>query len=142
MKTEDFHFVWYPGVVTDVHKIYQTAPDIPKKVEQTSCDSLTFSKRDKPSNENGGFSCFFVTGCCSRFASFREAIAKDPKETTGALKATYWYQKATTWRRLGPTLGPLGVGRTLGGSLSLSLYIYIYIYTNSRSLRHFLASRH
>ena len=70
----------------------------------------------------------FVSGCCSRFSSFHEAIARDPKGTTGALKATFWDQKATTWRPLGPTLGPLGVGRTLGGSLSLSLYIYIYIY--------------
>ncbi len=33
MKTEDFQFFWRPGVVKDVHKIYQTAPGVPKKVE-------------------------------------------------------------------------------------------------------------
>ena len=71
---------------------------------------------------------FFVSVGCSRFSSFHEAIARDPKGTTAALKATLWDQRATTWRPLGPTLGPLGVGRTLGGSLSLSLSLYIYIY--------------
>ena len=52
---------------------------------------------------------FFVSGCCSRCSSFHEAIARDPKGTMGALKATFWVQKATTWHPLGPTLGPLGV---------------------------------
>ena len=129
MKTEDFQVSWYPGVVQYVHKIYQTAADVPKKVKNTCSERLVFSKSDQHSKENGGFSCFFVSGCCSRFSSFHEAIARDPKGTTGAIKATFWDQKATTWRPLGPTLGPLGVGRTLGGSLSLSLYIYIYIQT-------------
>ena len=123
MKTEDFQFVWYLGAVQYANKNYQTAADVPTKVKKTCSERLAFSKSDKPSNENNGFSRFFVSGCCSRFSSFHEAIARDPKGTMGALKATFWDQKATTWRPLGPTLGPLGVGRTLGGSLSLSLSI-------------------
>ena len=31
MKTEDFQALWYSGVVEYVHKIYQTAADVPKK---------------------------------------------------------------------------------------------------------------
>ena len=55
MKTEDFQFVWYPSAVQYAHQIYQTAADIPTKVKKTCSENLTFSKSDKPSNENGGF---------------------------------------------------------------------------------------
>ena len=99
---------WYLGVVQYVHKIYQTAADVPKKVKKTCSERLVFSKSDQHSNEKEGFSCLFVSGCCSRFSSFHEAIARAPKGTTGPLKATFWDQKVTTWRPLGPTLGPLG----------------------------------
>ena len=108
MNTEDFQFVWYLGAVQYANKNCQTAADVPTKVNKTCSERLAFSKSDKPSNENDGFSCFCVSGCCLIFSSFHEAIARDPKGTTAALKATLWDQRATTWRPLGPTLGPLG----------------------------------
>jgi hypothetical protein len=116
MKMKDFQFVWYLAAVQYANKNYQTAADVPTKVKQTCSERLAFSKSDKPSNENARFSCFFVSGCCLIFSSFHEAIARDPKGTTAALKATLWDQRATTWRPLGPTLGPMG--HTWG------LYIY------------------
>ena len=34
MKMKDFQVSWYPGVVEYVHKIYQTAADVPTKVNK------------------------------------------------------------------------------------------------------------
>ncbi len=42
MKTEDFQVSWYPGVVQYVHKIYQTAADVPKQVEKKHAASASF----------------------------------------------------------------------------------------------------
>ncbi len=94
-------------------KNYQTAAGVSNKVEITSRDSITFPKSDQHSNEHGGFSCFWVSGCCFRFSSFHEARTRYPKGTTGDRKVASRDQKMTTWRPLGPTLGPLGghVGR-------------------------------
>ena len=66
MKTEDFQFVWYLGAVQYANKNYQTAADVPTKVKKTCSERLGFSKSDQHSNENGGFSGFLVSGCCSR----------------------------------------------------------------------------
>ncbi len=57
-KTNDFQFVWYPGVVQYVNKIYQTVADVPKQKQNTCSERLVFSKSDKHSNENLGFSGF------------------------------------------------------------------------------------
>ena len=51
MKTEDFQVCWYPGVVQYVHKIYQTAADIPKKVPKT-CSESVIPVLKSPSSDN------------------------------------------------------------------------------------------
>ena len=51
MKTEDFQVSWYPGVVQYVHKIYQTAADIPKKVKKT-CSESVIPVLKSPSSDN------------------------------------------------------------------------------------------
>ncbi len=44
MKTEDFQFFLHPGVVEYVQKIYQTAPDVPKKPNKRHAIASLFLK--------------------------------------------------------------------------------------------------
>ena len=55
VKTEHFQVSWYLGVVQYVHKIYQTAADVPKQNPQNMqrAPRFFFSKTDQHSNENG-----------------------------------------------------------------------------------------
>ena len=111
-----------------------------KKSKKHHAIASLFLKVTHPPMKTKDFHVFCVSGCCLIFSSFHEAIARDPKGTTAALKATLWDQRATTWRPLGPTLGPLGVGRTLGGSLSLSLFLSLSLSginrTSGRYVKH------
>ena len=80
MKTEDFQVFWYLGVVQYVRKIYQTAVDVPKKNKKTCSERLGFSKSDKPSNENGGFSGFWYPGVVQYVHKIYQTAADVPKK--------------------------------------------------------------
>ena len=62
MKTEDFQVSWYPGVVQYVHKIYQTAADIPKKVKKHAARASVFLKVTNPPMKTLDFQVFWYLG--------------------------------------------------------------------------------
>ena len=73
MKTEDFQFFWYPGVVQYVHKIYQTAADVPKKVKKHAASASVSLKVTNTPTKTEDFRVF-----CQKALFFLEKKRRRP----------------------------------------------------------------
>ena len=70
MRTEDFQFVGYPGVVQYVRKIYQTAADAPKKSNKRNAIASLFLNVTNTPMKTEDFHVFLYPGVVQDFRNF------------------------------------------------------------------------